>query len=173
MHVCVATARVFGRNLPHSVCNAVHFSPLCVASRGIPSLFSVGFIASVSSLYFLLCPLSSLPPSLQLFPLPASVVAVADAKGRQKAIGANGVVARTRRPFDWRRRGVVQHWLRSLFPAGVYPCTCPGPTLTPRSILGLSRYYHRHSRDRRFDIGKKTERSCTDFSLVRANLLQA
>lgn len=44
-----------------------------------------------------------LPPPLSLsvgFPLPASVVAVADTKGRQKAIGANGVVARTRRPFD-------------------------------------------------------------------------
>lgn len=161
----VATARVFGRNLPHSVCNAMHFSPLCVTSPF--SLLRFRFHP------FLLC--APPPPrslavslSLQLFPVPASV---ADTKGRQKAIGANGVVARTRRPFDWRRRGVVQHWLRSLFPAGVYPCTCPGPALAPRPILRPSRYYHRHSRGRRSGVGKK--RTCTDFSLERANPLQA
>lgn len=34
------------------------------------------------------------------YPLCSSPMAVPDTKGRQKAIGANGLVARTRRPFD-------------------------------------------------------------------------
>lgn len=83
-----------------------------------PCLYTV----SISPLYFLLriwtfppcCP-SALTPSLYLSfslslfstlsrtlsrPATLSVVAVADTEGRQKAIGANGLVARTRRPFD-------------------------------------------------------------------------
>lgn len=83
-----------------------------------PCLYTV----SISPLYFLLriwtfppCYPSALTPSLYLSfslslfstlsrtlsrPATLSVVAVADTEGRQKAIGANGLVARTRRPFD-------------------------------------------------------------------------